>query len=125
VIASPTGTHPDGFNTPAGGFCAWHSSMSSSVGTVAFTNLPYVPDTGKGGCTTLSNASILDGYLSTETHEYAETLTDFFPAKGWNGGGGEIGDACTNLDARLALSTGTFDVQGLWSNAKNKCVTKG
>ena len=123
VIASPTGTHPDGFNTPSGGFCAWHSSMGSSVGTVAFTNLPYVPDTGKGGCTTLSNARLLDGYESTETHEYAETITDFFPAKGWNGGGGEIGDECQNLDRRIKLSTGTFDVQGLWSNDLNKCVT--
>jgi hypothetical protein len=125
VIASPTGTHPDGFNTPNGGFCAWHSSMGSSAGTVAFTNLPYVPDTGVGGCTTLSNATALDGYFSTETHEYAETITDFFPANGWNGGNGEIGDACTQLDARLKLTTGTFDVQGLWSNAANKCVTKG
>src|SRR4051794_28417902 len=24
VIVSPTGTKPDGFNTPNGGFCAWH-----------------------------------------------------------------------------------------------------
>jgi len=124
VIASPTGTHPDGFNTPSGGFCAWHSSTGSTVGTVAFTNLPYVPDLGTGGCTTLSNARPLDGYESTETHEYAETLTDFFPARGWNGGGGEIGDACVNQDRRITLTTGTFDVQGLWSNDLNKCTTK-
>jgi hypothetical protein len=30
-----------------------------------------------------------------------------------------------NLDSYLTLSTGKFDVQGLWSNAADKCVTKG
>ena len=25
VVLSPHGTHPDGFNTPGAGFCAWHS----------------------------------------------------------------------------------------------------
>lgn len=84
-----------------------------------------MPDLGAGGCTTLPNASALDGLFSTETHEYAETVTDFWPSIGWNGGGGEIGDECVNLDARLTLSTGTFDVQGLWSNAANACVTTG
>ena len=123
VIASPTGTHPDGFNTPSGGFCAYHSSIGSSLGTIAWTNLPYVPDTGTGGCTTISNPGPLDGYTSTETHEYAEVLTDFYPANGWNGGNGEIGDACIDLDSRLALSTGTFDVQGLWSNDQDRCTT--
>lgn len=124
VIASATGTHPDNF--PKGGFCGWHSSTSSVDGTLAYTNLPYVPDLGVGACTTLSPATALDGYFSTETHEYAETVTDFFPSGGWLGrGGGEIGDECVNLDRRITLSTGTFDVQGLWSNAANACVTTG
>jgi hypothetical protein len=123
VIVSATGTHPDGF--PNSGFCAWHDFTSSSSGNLAFTNLPYVPDLGAGACTTLSNATALDGFFSTETHEYAETLTDFWPARGWNGGGGEIGDECIQLDRRITLSTGTFDVQGLWSNSRNACVTTG
>jgi serine protease len=124
VIASASGTHPDNF--PGGGFCAWHSSTSSADGTLAYTNLPYVPDLGVGGCTTLSPATALDGYFSTETHEYAETVTDFFPSGGWLArGGSEIGDLCVNLDRRITLSTGTFDVQGLWSNAANACVASG
>ncbi len=123
VIASATGTHPDGF--PNTGFCAWHDFTTSSFGNLAYTNLPYVPDLGAGACTTLSPATALDGYFSTETHEYAETVTDFWPSRGWTGGNGEIGDACVQLDARLTLSTGTFDVQGLWSNAANNCVTQG
>jgi hypothetical protein len=36
---------------------------------------------------------------------------------------GEIGDECVNLDARVTLTTGSFDLQGLWSNSASKCVT--
>ncbi|HKT01130.1 MAG TPA: hypothetical protein VJT31_16520 [Rugosimonospora sp.] len=121
VIASASGTHPDGF--PGSGFCAWHSSGSSQFGTIGFTNLPYVPDSGAGACTTLGGGRLLDGYESTETHEYAESVTDIFPAAGWNGGNGEIGDACIDSDRRITLSTGSFDVQGLWSNDLNRCTT--
>jgi serine protease len=123
VVVSATGTHPDGF--PTSGFCAWHDKTSSSYGTLAYTNLPYVPDTGIDGCTTLTDGRALSGIESTETHEYAETVTDFWPSIGWNGGGGEIGDECQNMDAFVKLSTGSFDLQGLWSNAANACVTHG
>ncbi|MFF2146349.1 hypothetical protein [Kitasatospora sp. NPDC058190] len=123
VVVSATGTHPDGF--PNSGFCAWHDKTSSSYGTLAYTNLPYIPDNGAGACTTFTDGRLLSGIESTETHEYAETVTDFWPSIGWNGGGGEIGDECENLDAYVTLSTGTFDLQGLWSNSANKCVTHG
>ncbi|GAA2740260.1 hypothetical protein [Kitasatospora cinereorecta] len=124
VVVSPTGTHPDGF--PDSGFCAWHDkTATTSYGTIAYTNLPYIPDSGAGACTTFTDGRLLSGIESTETHEYAETVTDFWPSIGWNGGGGEIGDACVDLDAYVALSTGTFDLQGLWSNSANKCVTHG
>lgn len=123
VIASAQGTHPDGF--PNTGFCGWHDYTASSSGNLAYTNLPYVPDLGNGACTTLTNATALDGLFSTETHEYAETVTDFWPSIGWNGRNGEIGDECQNLDRRITLSTGTFDVQGLWSNSANACTTTG
>ncbi|MCX4751671.1 hypothetical protein OG455_40260 [Kitasatospora sp. NBC_01287] len=123
VIVSPTGAHPDGF--PSSGFCAWHDYTTSSYGNLAYTNLPYVPDTGVDGCTTLTDGRALSGIESTETHEYAETVTDTWPSIGWNGGGGEIGDECENLDAFVPLSTGSFDLQGLWSNSAAKCVTHG
>jgi serine protease len=49
VILSAHGAHPDGF--PNGGWCAWHDwngdvGASSSVGDIAFTNMPYVLDLG-------------------------------------------------------------------------------
>jgi hypothetical protein len=121
VIASASGTHPDGF--PNSGFCAYHNFTTASFGKVAFTNLPYVPDLGAGACTTIGSPTALDGYFSTETQEYAETVTDFFPSIGWNGTNGEIGDECIQLDSRITLTTGTFDVQGLWSNSRNACRT--
>jgi hypothetical protein len=124
VVLSATGTHPDGF--PNSGFCAWHDFTSSSYGKLAYTNMPYVPDLGAGACTTLTDGRLLSGIESTETHEYAETVTDFWPTDGWNNtANGEIGDECENLDAYETLTTGTFDVQGLWSNKANACVTHG
>jgi hypothetical protein len=120
VIASPSGTHPGGFPK---GFCAWHNSTSSAYGNLAFTNLPYVPDLGAGACTTIPGARLIDGYESSETHEYAETVTDPFPSTGWLKGGAEIGDLCENLDAYLTIGSNTFDVQGLWSNSAAACAT--
>jgi serine protease len=122
VIASPSGTHPDGFPH---GFCAWHSSTSSAYGNLAYTNLPYVPDLPANACTTIPSPRPIDGYESTETHEYAETVTDPFPSTGWLKGGAEIADLCENMDAYLTINKVTFDVQGLWSNATGGCVTSG
>ncbi|HEV2377189.1 MAG TPA: hypothetical protein VGS19_34135 [Streptosporangiaceae bacterium] len=125
VVASAHGTHPDGF--PNSGFCAYHSSTSGTgVGKVAFTNMPYIHDLGNTGCTTLPNPNAQDGWFSTETHEYAETDTDVFPAAGWlDSGGSEIGDLCVQLDGTETLGGVAYDVQGLWSNLDKKCVTKG
>jgi hypothetical protein len=122
VIASASGTHPDNFPH---GFCAWHSSTASAYGNIAYTNLPYVPDLPATACTTIPSPRPIDGYESTETHEYAESVTDPFPSNGWLKGGAEIGDLCENLDAYLTIGNTTFDVQGLWSNAADGCVTSG
>jgi hypothetical protein len=123
VVASPTKTHPDGF--PGSGFCAWHDVTGSPVGNLGYVNQPYIPDLGAGACTTLGRSRLLSGYESTLTHEYAEAVTDLWPSRGWNGGNGEIADACQNLDRLATLSTGKFDVQGLWSNSANRCTTTG
>ena len=141
VVASPTGADPDTYIET--GFCGWHdyasapggngvSPATSQYGNLAFVNLPYIPDRGPGACTTLTGR-LLDGIESTVTHEYAEAVTDFWPGlvdptglsgAGWNDSNGqEIGDYCATLDARVTLTTGTFDLQGLWSNDKSSCVT--
>src|SRR5262249_58040064 len=53
IIVSPRGTHPDGYNTPSGQFCAWHDwngdttlsggAVTSPYGDIAFTNSPTSP----------------------------------------------------------------------------------
>lgn len=135
VIVSPTGTAPDGFNTPSGGFCAWHdyttdgSGVNSANTAILFTNLPYVPDAGYGCGANYVNAGAagaLDGVTVIASHEYAETLTDPYVGFGWyNSSYGESADVCAwaplnqNGGENLALATGTFPVQGVWANDAN------
>jgi len=142
VILSPTGTHPDGFNTPSGGFCAWHDyngdttltggAAPSPYGDIALTNMPYVADLGAScGANFVSNS--LDGFSIVGGHEYAETLTDQNPAGGWvnNTGssftGQENGDECAWISsgqgaaALVTFSTGSFAMQSTWSNDTNRC----
>jgi hypothetical protein len=136
VILSPTGTHPDGFNTPNGGFCAWHDyngdatltggPVSSGFGDIAFTNMPYVTNLGTSCGENFVNAGqpgLLDGVSIVEGHEYAETITDQNPAGGWTDtSGSESADKCAWNSgpgapaANLVLPTGTFAMQSIWGN---------
>jgi Putative Ig domain len=136
VILSATGTHPDNF--PTGGWCAWHDwngdvGVSSSVGDIAFTNMPYVLDQGTSCGQNFVNsgtAGTLDGYTMVEGHEYAETITDQNPAGGWTDSTGqENADKCAWLSpgstggaGNLSLATGTFAMQGTWSNDSSGCA---
>jgi serine protease len=140
VILSPTGTHPDGFDTPGQDFCAWHDwngdttlsggAVPSPDGDIAFTNMPYVTDAGVNcGANFLSSGSNrkLQGVSIVGGHEYAETITDQNPAGGWvDLGGEETADKCawkkpgtTGGIALLTLPTGTFAMQGVWANNAN------
>ncbi|MDE3072394.1 MAG: PKD domain-containing protein [Pseudomonadota bacterium] len=143
VILSPTGTTPDGFNTSSGNFCAWHDwngdqSVTSPVGDVAFTNMPYVYDAGTSCGTGSVNGSTaqgnLDGFSIVEGHEYAETLTDQNPAGGWtnhvtgsSSNGQEDGDECAWISsgqgatANVVMGSSTFPMQSTWSNDTNEC----
>ena len=115
-----------GFGTQ---FCAWHSSTSSSYGTLAYTNLPYITDAGASCGQNFVNggsAGLLDGVSIVGGHEYGETVSDPFPNSGWlDGSGRENGDKCAwissgqGASANITLPTGTFAVQSLWSNLAN------
>lgn len=139
VILSPTGTHPDGFNTTTGQFCAWHdytgdTSLSggapgSPYGPLAFTNAPYVTDMGSSCGSNFVNpgpGGVDDGVTIVEGHEYAETVTDQFPAGGWTDlTGNENGDKCAWISSgqgaaqNITLSTGSYPVQSTWANDFN------
>ena len=141
VILSPKGTHPDGFNTVTGQFCAWHDwngdvGAASSYGDIAFTNMPYVTDAGLSCGKDFVNPTTgaLDGVSIVEGHEYAETITDQNPLGGWavpfanqNFSTYENADMCAwdppqpgDPNAKnLTLATGTFAMQPTWANDFN------
>src|ERR1022692_475648 len=139
VIATQSGTCPQGFfaatcNGGTGNYCAWHSNSNEP-----YTNLPYLLDAGTGCGENFVNsgsAGTNDGWSIVEGHEYAETITDPYPDSGWYDSndtvsGGEIGDKCawggslwgdSDPIGNVTLSSGTFAMQSLWSNAKTACV---
>jgi len=129
VIATATGNSASGFGTQ---YCAWHSSTSSSYGNIAYTNLPYITDAGPSCGSNFVNSGssgATDGVTIVEGHELAETITDQFPNGGWlDRNGEENGDKCawvssgSGASRDIGLSTGSFAVQTLWSNANNGCV---
>jgi serine protease len=146
VILSPSGTQPDGFNTPTGAFCAWHDysgdtqlgggAAASAYGDIAFTNMPYVYDAGASCSANEVNQGDngrLDGVSIVGSHEYAETLTD--PTfGGWYNQTGdatfndyEVGDECDGInpdpgvDQNVVLGNGTYAMQMIWSNDTNAC----
>lgn len=123
VIATSHGNNSSGFGTQ---YCAYHSSTSSAYGNVAYTNLPYITDAGASCGANFNGLGPNAGITIVEGHEMAETITDQFPNGGWlDGSGAENGDKCAwissgqGASARVTLSTGSFPVQSLWSNAFN------
>jgi serine protease len=123
VIATSHGHNASGFGTQ---YCAWHSSTGSSDGNIAYTNLPYITDAGASCGANFNNLGAKAGMTIVEGHEMAETITDQFPNGGWlDSSGAENGDKCAwissgqGASADIRLSTGTFPVQSLWSNAFN------
>jgi hypothetical protein len=123
VIATSHGHNASGFGSQ---YCAWHSSTTSSVGTIAYTNLPYITDAGASCGANFNGLGPKAGITIVEGHEMAETITDQFPDGGWlDSSGAENGDKCAWISSgqgastNVTLSTGTFPVQSLWSNASN------
>jgi hypothetical protein len=117
-------------------YCAWHSATSYGAGTLSYTNLPYLLDAaGSCGEGFVNSPGTWDGFSIVGGHEYAEAVTDPYPASGWwdpadNVSGGEIGDKCAwggqiwgTLDpaGNITLSTGTFAMQSLWDNNTTSC----
>ena len=125
VVATPHDHNSPGFGTQ---YCAYHGASNSAHGLIAYTNLPYMTDAGFNCGENFINSGpggLLDGVSIVEGHEYAESQTDPHPFSGWNSSQGEIGDLCAWLKppaGDITLSTGTFAVQGLWSNANSNCV---
>jgi hypothetical protein len=125
VIATATGNNSSGFGRQ---YCAYHSSTgNTSVGDVAYTNLPYITDAGASCGANFNNLGPDAGITIVSGHEMGETITDQFPNGGWlDSGGAENGDKCAWISsgqgaaADITLKNNTMvPVQSLWSNAFN------
>ena len=122
VIATATGNNASGFGTS---YCAWHSSTSSSYGTIAYTNLPYITDAGASCGANFNGLGPNAGITIVEGHEFAETETDIYPSGGWlDSRGSENGDKCAwnSATSSQPMNGKSFAVQPLWSNASSGCV---
>jgi hypothetical protein len=127
VVATPTGRSTSGFGSS---FCAYHGAFTGTHGLVSYTNLPYQTDAGFAcGQGFINSPGTNDGVSIVEGHEYAESITDDNPPTAWyNGTYGEIGDECAwqaPPAGDISLSTGSFAVQGLWSNKSSLCKITG
>jgi len=143
IVVSPTGTHPDGFNSAGGNFCAWHNwngdttltggAVRSSVGDIAFHNMPYIPDAGTvcgQNFVNSGSAGTLDGVTIVDGHEYSEVVTNQNPPGGWTDGSGqENADKCawirpgqTGGGANVSFATGSFAMQATWGNDANNAT---
>jgi hypothetical protein len=126
MVFTPSGHSESGFGTQ---WCAYHSSTSTSSGNLSYSYMPYQPDAGASCGQSFVNAGssgLFDGFSIVGGHEYAETITDPFPNTGWlDSRGAENGDKCAWISsgqgaaANISLSTGSYAVQSLWSNAFN------
>jgi hypothetical protein len=121
IVAMPHGIKPSGFGTQ---YCAYHSSTNTSGGTIAWTNLPYMPDAGYScGAGSVNSPGTLDGVTIVGGHEQGETETDPFPNSGWlDSSGAENGDKCAWISLENNPNAGGYPTQPLWSNANNGCV---
>jgi hypothetical protein len=141
VIATQSGTCPlyfacPGATGPLGSApdCGWHANSLGLDAGLPFISLPYEPD--GVGCDGPFGGPF-DGFSIDGGHEYAETVTDPYPVTGWwdpndtsDGesaiGGGEIADKCAaDNDGYVTLSTGTFAMQQLFSNAAYAATGQG
>ncbi len=122
VVALPHRIRPSGFGTQ---YCAWHSStIVSGKGTIAYTNLPYMPDAGYScGVGAVNSPGTNDGFSIVGGHEQGETETDPQPNTGWlDSSNAENGDKCAWTGLEDNPYVGGYPTQPLWSNANNGCV---
>ncbi len=122
VVALPHGIHPSGFGTQ---WCAYHSTTTANHATIAWTNLPYMPDAGYScGAGSVNNPGTLDGVTIVGGHEQGETETDPFLNAWYDSTGAENGDKCAWMNLIDNPAAGGYPTQPLWSNASSggSCV---
>jgi hypothetical protein len=123
MVATPQNANDAGFNS--GSYCAYHSYANG----MAWANMPYVANAGTGCGAHLVNSGpngAYDAVTMAAGHEYLEAVTDpntNLQSMGWiDAQLQENADKCAYVTTgpgrvqNIHLSTGTFPVQGTWSN---------
>jgi len=110
-------------------YCGYHSVVGSNYGLIPYADLPYLTDIGfqcGQNYVNRGSAGTYDGVSLVAGHEYIESITDPYVLTGWaDQEGEENADKCIwkatgeGAMTNVRLSTGTFAVQGSWSNLAN------
>lgn len=136
IVATQSGTCPQGFvaSSCTGGRLLRNDCGYHSFSNPTFINLPYLPDAGTSCAEGFVNpGGTDDGFSIIGGALYANTITDPF-GDSWfdTTTGGEIGNQCLGIPPgstggafNITLSTGTFAMEDLWSNAAGGCAATG
>jgi serine protease len=107
----------------------YHNVLTTSSGLLAYINIPYQSDAGAdcgANAVNQGSAGVLDGVSIIGGAVVAGTQADPFGTAWINLDGVEVGSDCNFLNLRdITFSTGTFAIQGLWSNKRSVCSDSG
>lgn len=129
AVMTPSRLSQPGF--VSNGWCAYHWSVqpgrSLQGSGLPYAYVPFAPDVGAAcGQNSVNQgpAGVYDGLSILSGHEYAEAITDPFPASGWvDTNGQENADKCIWVnDSAIDLGGARYAVQSNWSNAADRCV---
>ena len=118
-------------------YCAYHSSFSTSAGTILYANMPYamtVPAACSSGQS--PNGDDADATINVTSHEHNEAITDPQGSAWYDRSGYENGDKCAwNFGSSPSGTSGAYYNQTInndhyylqqeWSNFSSKCVLTG
>src|SRR5271168_3502135 len=143
MVYFPTNVSISDFGISCVDWCAYHSTGGTITDPLVYGVLP---DTFAGACATEGcDNTTLSGFQNqtyTSSHELAESVSDTevglitadnyaYPAA-WgdindiNNACGEIADNCDDdLGTSVTTSTGSYQINELWSNSLNQCVYAG
>lgn len=118
----------------AGGFCAYHGTISNAGGHEVYYGVHPDMQPGSGCDTGCGSSTAFGNYTSVASHEMVETITDaevglattYGPPLAWyDNTNGEIGDICNANQGTFTGSDGvTYTIQNEWSNSQGACISQ-
>lgn len=109
-----------------GRYCAWHSWTTCHGHAILLAYMPNAKGSWCDSGTDLCKSGLSIPTLSLlffASHEFMESITDPFATAWYGSTSWEVSDRC-GLAACAPLSTRTFEVSPLYSNAKHACVVE-